>query len=458
MTKPLLLLALLLAAPAHAAAAPADDPGKLLDAYLKAKKPEEKAKAQAAIDAAAPLDPKEVKGLRDRILAAMAKAGRKVPPKGKNEWFDEATQKQKEKELAQKDVWKGLFFSNFDGKKGLVLGMHGGGIGAGDAGSAQSQFSGVVGTLGFSAVFPEVLVKTERGWTDPEETEKWVLELVRRARVSWGIDPNRIYATGHSMGGFGAWHFSSIHADAFAAGAAFAGAPLIYWKSLALQDKEALDVVEGYLPNLFNVRFFVYQSLDDQNVKAPANVFACAELKKLHEKEPEGWEYRYEEVDGLGHGFPKKGPQPGLEWATAKVRDPRPRKVVWQPTREWKNTFYWVRWEKPWLGALLTATVDKARNAVDITVANPRAADAVKTRNEREERLQGISVYLDERLLDPAKDVVLAIDGKERFRGRPEARLATLLRSCEEREDPEYGFAMEVHVGPPPPEPKTGGK
>ncbi len=280
------------------------------------------------------------------------------------------------------------------------------------------------------------------------------MELVKRARVSWGVDPNRVFVTGHSMGGFGAWMFGSHYADLFAGAASFAGAPRIYWVS-GKQDVQAEAVVEGYLLNLRNLLLFVFQSLDDPRVKAPANVFACGELKKLHEQDPGGWEFRYEEVDGLGHGFPKKGPKPGLEWATSRPRNPRPGKVVWQPTREWKNTFYWLRWERPWLNSVLRATADRTRNAVDLAVERPRAGGSPAA---AEEAARGISVYLDERLLDPAKEVVLTVEGKERFRGKVEPRLETLLRSCEEREDPEYAFALEARVGPAPAGAPSGGR
>ena len=43
--------------------------------------------------------------------------------------------------------------------------------------------------------------------------------------------------------------------------------------------------------------------------------------------------------------------------------------------------------------------------------------------------------------------IVVAVDGRERWRGVASPSLATLLRTAEEREDPEYAFALEV---PPP--------
>ena len=432
MTKPALLLALAFAA-APAAAAPADDPAKLVDAYFKAKKPEERAKCLAAIDAAAPLGAGDVAALREQILDALAKRGRKVGS-GREEWFDE-----------KRDGWKGLYVTSGKGSKGLVLGLHGGGAGSGDCGQAESSFSGPVGSLGYRGVYPEVLVKTEYGWTDPPETEKWVLELVRAARRTWGTDPNRVYVTGHSMGGYGTWTYGAIHADLFAAGAAFAGAPTVYWRT-GKKDKEAEGVLDGILPNLRNLPLFVYQSLDDPQVPAAANVFAAAALKSLHESDAKGWEHVYEQVDGRKHDFPEKGPLPGMQWMASHVRDPRPPKVLWQPSRDWKTSFYWVRWTKPWVGATLTATVDRAKNSIDATVALPRSGNPAAAEAERASRVDALSFWIDEKLVDPSKEVVVTVDGKERWRGLPTASLGTLLRSAEEREDPEYAFAYE---GPP---------
>jgi hypothetical protein len=54
-------------------------------------------------------------------------------------------------------------------------------------------------------------------------------------------------------------------------------------------------------------------------------------------------------------------------------------------------------------------------------------------------------------VLDLGKEIVITVDGKERYRGIPALRLATLVRSAEEREDPEYVFAAEARMGAPPP-------
>ena len=360
-----------------------------------------------------------------------AKRARKVAT-GREEWFDE-----------KKDGWQGLYMASGSGRKGLVLALHGGGAGSGDCGSAASSFTGAISSVEMRGLYPEVLRKTEYGWIDPPETEKWVMDLVRSARLTWGIDPNRVYLTGHSMGGFGTWTFGSIYADLFAGGAAFAGAPTMFWKPGG-KDKDAEAVSDGYLPNLRNLPLFVYQSLDDRNVPCAANVFAMGEMKKRHAADPAGYEFLYEEVDGRGHGFPAKGPGPGVEWATSHLRNPRPPVVRWQPIRAWKTTFYWLSWSDPWLGAQVHATVNREYNTVDIVVTAPHGVVGQADAAERPARTATLSVYLDDRLVDLSREVVVKVDGKERWRAVPAASLVTLVRSASEREDPEYAFAAEA--------------
>jgi hypothetical protein len=404
-------------------------PRALVDAWIKAKKDDERAAAWKAIEANPSLASADVAPIRDELMKHFAKRARKVTG---DDWFDE-----------KKDGWRGRHMVSGKGDKGLVLGLHGGGAGAGDCGQAQGAFAGAVNDAGMRGLYPEVLKKTEYGWTDPPETEKWVMELLKCARLTWGIDANRVYVTGHSMGGYGTWTYGSIYADVFAGAAAFAGAPTMYWKKGG-KDRDADAVTEGYLPNFRNLPFFVYQSLDDPNVPSAANVFAMGEMKKLHDADPAGWTFVYEQVDGRKHAFPEKGPGPGVAWATSHVRDPRPEKIVWQPTRAWKTTFYWLRWSEPWIGAGVVATVDRAKNAVDVVVKAPLTGTPMKTEAERAPHVATLSVYLDEKLLDLSKEVTVAVDGKVRCRVKPTLSLATLVRSAQEREDPDYAYAAEA--------------
>ena len=61
--------------------------------------------------------------------------------------------------------------------------------------------------------------------------------------------------------------------------------------------------------------------------------------------------------------------------------------------------------------------------------------------------LENFAVFVDEEMVDMDQEVVVTVDGKERFRGpAPTASLVTLLESAQEREDPEYTFARLLRL------------
>jgi predicted esterase len=68
-------------------------------------------------------------------------------------------------------------------------------------------------------------------WTDTDALIALLDDVVRRHR----IDPDRVYLTGHSVGGNGAWYLAYRHPDRFAAIAPMAG-PAIPWWATRLKD------------------------------------------------------------------------------------------------------------------------------------------------------------------------------------------------------------------------------
>jgi len=321
---------------------------------------------------------------------------------------------------------RGLYIvgGELDRPKGLLIAMHGGGAGAGDAGSAQSAFEGAAKKLGWVAIFPEVLEKTEHGWTDAG-TEEWVVELVAAARRTWKIDPNHVFFTGHSMGGFGTWTLGAHHADAVAALAPSAGAPT----PILERDKGIVDIADGVIPNLRNTKIVIYQSSDDPQVPPDTNRVAS---KKLDEAQAKwgGFPHEYWEVKGQGHDLAPGGSIALLTKIADAVRDPRPTKLVWQPALRWKRHFGWLWWDKPSTQTTVVVEVDKQKNLVRVECKEPKP---------------GLEVLLDERLVDFKKEVVVMLGEKEVFRGTPKRTLATLLKTAA-RGDPELVFPAAVSV------------
>lgn len=294
--------------------------------------------------------------------------------------------------------------------KGLIIGYHGGGVGSGDANSSHGAMSSAAKELGWLGIFPEVLEKTEHGWTD-SGTEEWVLDLMEAAMRTWEIDPAQVYFSGHSMGGYASWTLGAHHADRIAATAPSAGAPTPVFGP----GGTIIEVDSGVVPNLRNVPLFIYQSIGDPNVPADANQAAVKEVEKAKERWGGYENFEYWEVEGRGHALPPGGMLALMEKMKDFRRDPLPPKVVWQPRLPWKRQFYWLWWESPQLEKIVVAELDREANAVDI---------------ESSADLQGLWILLDERVLDLEMEVVVRVNGEETFRGIAPRTLGAMARTA----------------------------
>lgn len=413
MLLPLLAICTALAAGDRAAAAPlsARDLDQLVARYFEADA-DERRSLEAKLGASDAIAAKDVLRWREKLTDAM-RGGKKLDLSGTNFFVDE------KKKL-------GKYIVTGKGGKALAFGLHGGGLGAGDAESAVSAVGDALATPGVLAIFPEVLRKTECGWGE-EDTEKFVLDLLDAAKRTARVDTNRVYLTGHSMGGYGTWTIGARNADLFAGLAAFAGAATPLFEKGDESQTKVVAIEDGVLPNLRNLPIFVYQSMDDRNVPPWSNLFATAELDRLHEKYG-GFDHVFEKVDGRAHALPEKGPGPGVKWAMQHVRDPRPKRVVWQPFRPWKRAFFWLWWDNPVIGALVDAEL-VGDNVIDVrTKADPT----------------GLAILLDERMVDLSRPVVLKLNGTLRREVKVADSLAAMLATAAERRDPELVFRARV--------------
>ena len=167
----------------------------------------------------------------------------------------------------------------------LVVGLHGGGRGGADAtivtGSGESAmnfYMDVAEEWGAIVVCPTARAAP---W-GARENEAWIDALVAEMGLLYHVDLNRVYLTGHSMGGFGAWHWGPARADVWAAIAPCAGGG-------------GPNGVDGK-----GLPVYIFHGADDGIVGAGSDRSAAKSLasgKKPHD-------FVYTELDGVGHGFP----------------------------------------------------------------------------------------------------------------------------------------------------------
>jgi pimeloyl-ACP methyl ester carboxylesterase len=354
---------------------------------------------------------------RAKLLKLAAQSGRRLKKSGTEYWYDEKTKRGK------------YMVAGAGGKGGLVIALHGGGQGAGDAGEAHGTFAPIASKHGCICIAPEVLEKTERGWTT-SGTEEFLLELIEAAKRTWKTIPHdRVYMVGHSMGGYGSWTVGAHHADLFAGLGPYAGAPTPYTVD-GQPYTEVTGIQEGVIPNLRNVALHVYQSLDDKQVPPAPNVFANRMVLDW-QKDHGGYNYKYVEVNGQGHGAPPGGHKVGFDWLYQFRRDPRPKYVLWEPVLPYKRMFYWLWWDHPVAKTLVKAVV-KAPNEIEIDLGGqPR---------------RGFRLLLDADLVDLAKEVIVREGSEVVFQGAVSPTLSTMLMTAAERFDSQFVFPARIDL------------
>lgn len=218
------------------------------------------------------------------------------------------------------------------------------------------------------------------------------LEVLDLAKRTFPIDVNRVYLTGHSMGGHGTWHIALTHPDLFAAAAPLAGwtcfqlyIPWFLQKSymfaepgqIAIRDMSLReDFAPNFVENASSLPIFISQGGNDDNVPPVHSRLFASLLDKL------GYEYHYKEIPNKGHWFNLDTPDkivcvddPELmDFLKERERDVFPRHVIFKTTdigQSYKS--YWVeiiQQGKPFFESRLEAEVKERQ--IEIKTKNIR--------------------------------------------------------------------------------------
>jgi len=133
------------------------------------------------------------------------------------------------------------------------------------------------------------------------------LEVLAHARERLDIAEDRVYLTGHSMGGHGTWQLGSLYPDKFAAVGPSAGWITIWSYRRQPRDGQssplAAMVERGTLssqtlemaPNLAEVGVYVLHGADDDNVPPEQSYLMLDRLAEFHKN------YIYHEEPNVGH-------------------------------------------------------------------------------------------------------------------------------------------------------------
>jgi hypothetical protein len=248
-----------------------------------------------------------------------------------------------------------------------------------------------------------------------EHIDRMFARLIEDMIVFEQIDPNRVYVLGYSAGGDGVYQLAPRMADRWAAAAMMAGHP---------NDASPLG--------LRNIGFALYVGADDAAFQRNAEAAKWKDkLAKLEADDPAGYQHVVEIPPGKGHWMDHLDAAT-IPWMARFVRNPTPNRVVWKQDDVLRGQFYWLAMNddaKP--GAEVVATRDGQQ--IDLNV----------------EGVNKISLRLDDRIADLDQPIRVTAAGQTLFAGKLQRRIATLFKSLEERQDPEYLFASELTVSIP---------
>jgi len=218
------------------------------------------------------------------------------------------------------------------------------------------------------------------------------LEVLADVKKNFKIDTNRIYLTGHSMGGHGVWHIGLSHPDLFAAIAPSAGwtsfqlyVPYFLQKSYLFAEPEQIkfrdmvlreDITPLFLENALNLPIYIlHGGLDDNVPPIQARIFNKY-LSDLN------YNFIYNEVEGKKHWW-DIDTTPGvdcvdlkrmMQFLRSKTRKPYTKHVVFKTCDiAHANQCYWVRideLEDIYQDAIVEAKIDSNVWFVDPTIGS----------------------------------------------------------------------------------------
>lgn len=272
-------------------------------------------------------------------------------------------------------------------------------------------------------------------------------KLLRLTLVSDKIDPNRIYVFGISEGGYGSQRLASFYADYLAAAGPMAGGE---------------PLKNAPVENCRNIAFSLRTGAKDNGFyREKLTRYAKAEFEKFQQQYPENFIHNIELIPDRGHGIDYN---PTTPWMSQYVRNPYPKNVSWENFEmdgEYRTGFYNIFVKERSNDNFNTRTyyeMEIKDNNISLKVdlvtykaveTDPRWGIELKSEKSYAPATKGkVIIYLNDKLVDLNKSIVLTVNGKEAFRGKVKLELKNIVNSCATFFDPTrlYPAAIEIDI------------
>lgn len=267
--------------------------------------------------------------------------------------------------------------------------------------------------------------------------EELVLAAIRTVQQRYHIDPDRIFLTGMSNGGVGAWLIGMHHAPRFAGIVPMAG---------------GLDqVLFPFLENLRSTPTYIIHGSHDQVMPVELSRSIAKELQRL------GAPYVYREHEGAhpqagGHYFPREELPALVQWLNGQRRVPLPKSLTVVREASRLFPFGWVRIDATdRIAAFSDDLVDQRGELIRQKIYAKLQAEVTgpNTIEVRTEHVRNFSLFLNDRLIDLTLPVTIVTNGRLSFQGPVSPSVETLLRQARLRQDSRLLFPVHLHLTVP---------
>ncbi len=315
---------------------------------------------------------------------------------------------------------------------GLVICLHGAGF-TGDTYLERWQTR-----LGDEYVLACPTLRTGNWWT--RTAEDLVQATIRAVSAKYHIDPDRVFLTGMSNGGIGAYVIGAHHARRFAAVVPMAG---------------GIDpVLMPFLENFSQTPLYIIHGQQDQVMPVELSRTIAQELTRL------GAPYVYREHDRVhpmagGHFFPREELPDLVAWLGRQHREPYPKKLTVVRDASHLESFGWLRIDATDRIAEFSENLtDRHDDAIAKRLYAKLVAEIVGgNRIEvHTQRIRRFTLYLNDKLVDLSRPVTVVTNGAVSYQGPVAVSVRTLLREARLRQDPRALFPGTITIDAAPPQ------
>ncbi len=267
--------------------------------------------------------------------------------------------------------------------------------------------------------------------------EELILEIMKTVQTRYHVDVDRIFLTGMSNGGIGAWIIGMHHADMFAGVAPMASG--------------LDDVLFPFLDNLRLTSLYVIHGLHDQVMpvslsRTLVNEMVDREIHHIYQ------EHNFTHPHAGGHFFPREELPALISWFDRHERAPISKKVSVVRDATHLMNFSWVRIDATeQIAAFSENLIDRRDEFIAEKIYAKLDAEVISKNRivVKTKRVRRYTLFLNNELVDFSRPIKIETNAKTSFEDMVTPNLDTLLHEARRRLDPHRLFSARLTIDVP---------